>query len=458
MDARPGNDSGESMAVSSSRLSGLLKAGCLLAIAVAIHPKAMATGQEHIEISLTRSACYGSCPAYQVTIHGDGLVHFTTGTSPVDAVDAVHRRFARARGVLLPGTHEDRIQPEAVQALARQFEAADFWQLKDEYRARVSDSPTKVVTLAVADRKKTVIDYVGTEAGMPKAVKELEEAIDRLAGTDRWVNGTADLIPWLEKTHFDFHSNQAAVLAVDAEATHADEATVIALIERGAPLDQTALPSMPLPGNAVVAGISLIEDSIRRGHAEVFKRMVKGGWLDRLGKAKAAASFADLAAGCSPAMVDAAADAGVDIDFAVSHPSQDKDEPQERTALAMLEDWGCTQNEAARLPTAERLLARGANPNHRDSLGRTPLYGVHRLDVLNLLLAHGADATAKSKDGNSMLFGSWDEAVILRLLQAGASPRGRYGDDGRTLAQMAKAQNMASVTKWLAAHPGAYRR
>lgn len=445
------------MAARSFRLSGMIKAAFLLAITAAIAPTA-ASGTDNVEISLTRSACFGACPAYKLTIDGHGLVHFTTGTDPVDEVDKLHRRYARARGVLLPGTHEDRISPEAVQALLKQFEAANFWRLKNEYRALATDSPTQVVSLTVGDRHKRVVDYMGTEAGMPDAVRNLEEAIDRVAGSDRWVKGTAGLIPWLEQAHFDFHSNQATVLALDGEADQADEATVLALIERGAPLDQTALPPGILPGEVTVAGVSMIGDSIRRGHAEVFKRLAKDGWLDRFGKAKAAESFADTAAGCSPALVDAFADAGLDIDAAPARNADSDDEQQERTALAKLAaTYNCWEDNSARIRTAERLLARGAHPNHRDSKGRTPLYGVENLDLLNVLLAHGADASLKSNDGNSMLFGSWTDAIVLRLLEAGASPKGRY-DDGRTLAQQAKARNMRRVQQWLAAHPEALRR
>jgi len=225
------------MAARSFRLSGMIKAAFLLAITAAIAPTA-ASGTDNVEISLTRSACFGACPAYKLTIDGHGLVHFTTGTDPVDEADKLHRRYARARGVLLPGTHEDRISPEAVQALLKQFEAANFWRLKNEYRALATDSPTQVVSLTVGDRHKRVVDYMGTEAGMPDAVRNLEEAIDRVAGSDRWVKGTAGLIPWLEQAHFDFHSNQATVLALDGEADQADEATVLALIERGAPLEE----------------------------------------------------------------------------------------------------------------------------------------------------------------------------------------------------------------------------
>jgi hypothetical protein len=36
-------------------------------------------------------------------------------------------------------------------------------------------------------------------------------------------------------------------------------------------------------------------------------------------------------------------------------------------------------------------LARGASPNHRDSLEQTPLDGVANPDLVNLLLAHGAE-------------------------------------------------------------------
>ncbi|GLQ89975.1 hypothetical protein GCM10007898_35500 [Dyella flagellata] len=156
-------------------------------------PQTMDPGK--LTITLTRSACYGACPAYKVTIQSDGRVQFTTDTEPVDAVDAVHRQFAISRGVLFPGTHEDRVAPEAVTALPKQFEDVDFWHLKDEYRSFVTDNPTQIVTLVSGTRQKSVIDYVGVEAGMPKTVQRLEDAIDQVAGTDRWVRGSPALIP-----------------------------------------------------------------------------------------------------------------------------------------------------------------------------------------------------------------------------------------------------------------------
>src|ERR1700754_4391077 len=165
-------------------------------------------------ISLERTRCFGSCPAYTVTIQGNGHVRFT---SPVDDVKAGHRPSFRSGTVVLPGTHEDQIPGAGVTALARQFHDAGFWRLRDVYQADVTDSPSQTITLTVGTRRKTVRDYVGTEVGMPVAVRKLEQAIDQAAGTDRWVRGTVELIPWLEKNGFDFHSSQATNLAVAGE-------------------------------------------------------------------------------------------------------------------------------------------------------------------------------------------------------------------------------------------------
>src|SRR5262245_24789550 len=82
-----------------------------------------------IEITLQRSACFGACPGYKVTIHGDGRVVFTTQTGPDET---------SAAGVVLPGTHEDRIAPEAAAALFEQFWEARFFNLRSSYRAAVT--------------------------------------------------------------------------------------------------------------------------------------------------------------------------------------------------------------------------------------------------------------------------------------------------------------------------------
>jgi len=413
-------------------------------------------------ISLTRSACFGDCPNYTVVIHGDGQVRFTTDISPVSDVDAIHSQFAQSKGVLVPGTHQDRVLPQSVADLLAQFQRIGFWGLQDRYEARVTDNPTQIITLEIGGRHKKVVDYVGTEAGMPQSVRDLEDSIDRVAGTARWVDGTTALIPWLVDQKFDFHSMQATELAVAGERGAADQATVLALIDRGAPLNlPVAGDPSPIDGtpNLEPGGILMMQAAIFRGHVELFRRLAKVGWLARWGKNNAAESFAMNAAGCSPELVDAAAAAGVDIDAAQRPIAKAAAwEGQSRTALSELAaTYRCNGNEDAQLQTAKRLLAHGANPNHRDSLGRTALYGVENLQLLNFLLARGADATIKSNDGGSVIFGSWADTIVLRLLEAGASPVGHY-DDGKTLAQQTVSRDMPQVAKWLADHPESYHR
>lgn len=407
---------------------------------------------DKVVITLERSTCLGPCPDYKVTIQGDGRVQFTTDKDPENA----DQPMSRWNGVLVTGTHEARVAPEAVAALVRRFEAVGFWRLKHVYRRRSVDDPTYVVSLAEGSRTKSVEDHSGTAVGMPQAVRDLEDAIDQVAGTDRWITGNADLIPWLEQSGFNFRSAEAAEIAVAAEALRAPESTVLALIDRRAPLDQLISTPYLGPSQTQMAGVALILFSMERVHLDVFKRLVDDGWLDRAGRAKVAEMFAESAAGCSPAMVDAVADAGINVDAGMSINSGETPEAKGRTALAALMQ-ACNADDAMPVQTAERLLAHGADPNHRDSLGRTPLYGVEDLDLLNFLLAHGADARAKSLDGGSLVFGSWGEDVVLRLLEAGASPAGT-DTWGSTLAELADMRKMTRVTRWLSAHPEAYAR
>jgi len=410
-------------------------------------------------IRLERTECFGTCPAYTVTIQGDGRVRFT---SPVDDVKTGRRPSFEYRNVVLPGTHEDQIPVAAVAALARQFHDTGFWRLRDVYQAEVTDSSSQIITLTVGTRRKTVRDYVGTEVGMPVAVRKLEDAIDQAAGTDRWVRGTVELIPWLEKTGFDFHSRQAINLAVAGEEMEASEGLVATLVDRGAPLETAIDDDLVIGRNKAMrdfAGIALIKAAVKRGHAKVFTRLVAGGWLDRWGKEPASQTFAQNAAGCSPSLVDAMAAAGIPIDTAT--PVVDTLSSYESsgvTALSALSNsYACDGNEEARVATASKLLEKGANPNHRDSLGQTPLYGVENLQLLDLLLAKGGDAKARTNDGKSLVFGSWTDAIVLRLLEAGASPNGKYFD-GHTLAQQVKIQKMPRVGQWLAKHPEAAKR
>lgn len=123
-----------------------------------------------LRITLARTMCFGTCPAYSVEIASDGAVLYR-------GQDCVVQK----------GEQRARIAAAAVDALVQKFRDTRYFSLRDAYRADITDNPTTTTSIAFDGKTKTVSDYAGGAAGMPKEVSDLEDAIDKAAGTERWV-------------------------------------------------------------------------------------------------------------------------------------------------------------------------------------------------------------------------------------------------------------------------------
>ncbi|TWB29101.1 DUF6438 domain-containing protein [Nitrospirillum bahiense] len=404
-----------------------------------------------LRITLTRLGCgMGRCPQYSVVIEGSGRVIFDGGGDlpPGQRFPTVAYRRPPffSSDVLVPGRQEDHVPREAVAALARRFEDAHFFDLADSYVAMVSDQPRHSLTLETDKGTKHIEDYAGTMVGMPAVVRTLEDEVDRVANTARWVEGAPGLVEWLAATGFDFTSVSAAAIALHGPDVPPTE-TLLDMIDRGLPLE-TVTKGRDGQSDSLL-GLDLLRDAMEEGRAPVFKRLTAAGWLARLRPGEANHLFARWAAGCDPALAEAAVAAGISVDaVTVAEPSRQNVGGQ--TALASLQSFRWKSRDA-RLAAAKRLLALGANPNHRDRRGRTPLFEADDLDMVETLLANGADATIRDENGLGPIFATWNDAIAIRLLQAGASPEGR-DEEGHTLAQRAKIYDMPATAHWLAAH------
>jgi hypothetical protein len=121
---------------------------------------------EDVQITLERTACFGMCPVYTVTLSGDGTVRYEG------------RQFVRETG-----TRTWKIDAAAVAALAKEMEAAGYFELQDRYTARITDLPTTRTSLRIGTRSKTIEDYFGA----PDTLHQLEKRIDEVAGVKKYV-------------------------------------------------------------------------------------------------------------------------------------------------------------------------------------------------------------------------------------------------------------------------------
>ena len=394
---------------------------------------------EDTTITLERGACYGSCPAYRVTVRGDGLVNFDTGSDSLEGTAAqVHLEY-NGHNVLLPGRHTTRVDPASVTRLLGQLRRVRFFGLKNEYFYSATDNPTQILSVRVGHARKTVTDYIGVKVGMPQEVRDLEDAVDEVAGTSRWVNGNVETLAYLDSAKFDYRSRAGTELAFAAARKLDDyrpdpgvEALIIGLIDRGVALGAKV--------NGVSVGTVLLQVAARQGKEALFAKLQEHDVLADMPRAAINRAFSNL--GCSAKIARALAKSGADP----------RATGENGTALTALRGSAatCEDQPDKMLEMARTLIELGVPLEARDSLGWTALMGCESPELARLLLANGADPKARTKDGTTPVLATDDDRVALILLRAGADPRA-HNDQGTVRSNAVKGHWPATLA-WLDEH------
>ena len=120
-------------------------------------------------ISLVRGPCFGKCSEYTVAIYGSGRVEFDG------------RRF-----VCAPGQRTAQASIADVRTLLEQMLAFGYLDFYWRPGSKPSLSDTVISSLSHDGYYRRVAHHVGDREA-PPFLKDLEERIDRVAGTWRWL-------------------------------------------------------------------------------------------------------------------------------------------------------------------------------------------------------------------------------------------------------------------------------
>jgi hypothetical protein len=198
-------------------------------LALIVSPAVQLPTTDRVEITLERTQCFGTCPAYSLRILGDGTVEY------------IGREYVRIKG-----TASSRISAAAVQGLIEAANRARFFDLADKYDhivspdgsvMSVSDLPTTTTTIRIGDRHKKVVDYVGA----PPALVALEREIDRVAHTVRWISVDRPTVEEMVRRGWRASGDDGAQFLQEA-VQRGDVETVDTLLLAGANPDPPRVP------------------------------------------------------------------------------------------------------------------------------------------------------------------------------------------------------------------------
>ena len=126
--------------------------------------------QDELVITLERTACFGTCPVYSLTIKGDGTVVY------------VGEDHVQTKGV-----KETAISIGDVNQLVLEFEKADYFSLNDSYTSfGISDMPSANTSISIGGKTKAIKHYLGDRSA-PKQLTELENKIDEIVNSAQWI-------------------------------------------------------------------------------------------------------------------------------------------------------------------------------------------------------------------------------------------------------------------------------
>ena len=118
------------------------------------------------EITFERTRCFGTCPAYKLTLRSDGSAEY----EGIAFVDREGRSTAKDMGHFF----------ERMAQLAR---AIDFMKFEQKYSKPVTDLPSAVTSIVVDGKRKQVINYGNSG---PIELWGFEMAADGVIGQIKW--------------------------------------------------------------------------------------------------------------------------------------------------------------------------------------------------------------------------------------------------------------------------------
>lgn len=117
-------------------------------------------------ITLQRTACFGTCPIYKLTVYGTGEVQY-------EGEDYVK----------VKGKQSASISAEKVKELVNEFYKINYFSLKDKYEGNITDLPTTFTSITIDGKSKQVENYYGA----PDSLNKLEDLIDEITNSAQWV-------------------------------------------------------------------------------------------------------------------------------------------------------------------------------------------------------------------------------------------------------------------------------
>ncbi len=138
---------------------------------------------KNVVIRLERSACYGNCPVYKLTIYGDGRLEYVGETN-----------------VKLKGNKQAAIDAGDFKSLVSEFDKASYFST-DQYTEKncscrfCTDMPTVTTEIQVRGSTHRVEHYYGCTCA-PKTLWVLEQAIDKIVRTERWIGDVSKQGPF----------------------------------------------------------------------------------------------------------------------------------------------------------------------------------------------------------------------------------------------------------------------
>lgn len=428
-----------------------------------------------LKIRLSRAGCYGPCPQYWIEVGGDGNVKYSGGGY-----------------VALTGTHQATLSPSVIGKLVEEFQRAQFFWLNETYSAKMTDAAAYEVSISFDGRMQRVHDYVGLQAGMPDAVANLEDAIDRLVNTDRWTKGNSETAASLVAEGWDFKSksevNTEMIIGLAQYGSYRAVREVMAL---GVPITtyreraerwrsgeaHTALDAAALRGDDGIAML-LLEPEVKwqqtalsramfhaamRGRARIMDAIANAGdadqsFTDQYGKTvlmMAAGSgvpdavsllLEDFGRGRRSTKVNARDHEGKSALFFVGRPDM----------IQSIDDA-----EVNRPKVIELLAKAGADLNLRDKDRNTALIGNYYPDAASAMLKAGVDVNAQNSAGKTALMNTYDVDIALILLKGGADPllKNVMGETAVDVAKRNGRNDIAAlIESWMKQHPPASQK